>query len=109
MALGEDVGVKVSLDVGAPRRQVAQLAPLHRGQRVDRQGQRGLGERRLHVAEVEAARVLPVELEDFIAGVEACEWTENQVRTTDRHWRPGGFHSSGDSEEGRREEVWMRL
>lgn len=72
MALGEDVGVKVSLGVGAPRRQVAQLAALHRGQRVDRQGQRGLGERRLHVGEVEAVRVLPVELEDFIAGVETC-------------------------------------
>lgn len=87
MTLGEDVGVKVSLGVGAPRRQVAQLAPLHRGQRVDRQGQRGLGERRLHVGEVEAVGVLPVELEDFIAGVEACRGQADRCSSSKK---PGG-------------------
>lgn len=101
MALGEDVGVKVSLGVGAPRRQVAQLAAFHRGQRVDRQGQRGLGKRRLHVGEVEAVRVLPVELEDFIAGVETCrERTVNccsaclveTVHSEGNNWRE--FHLS---------------
>lgn len=149
MALGEDVGVKVSLGVGAPRRQVAKLAPLHRGQRVDRQGQRGLGERRLHVGEVEAVRVLAVELEDLVAGVEACgrqSTAAGQVKAKTPqflHKTTGEFHrfqisarrrrcccydsgvqrtrsaeptlaarrlrGSGESEGGRREEVWMRL
>ena len=72
LTLGEDVSVEVLLVVGAARRQVAQLPALHRGRRGDRQGQRRLRERRLHVGEVQAVGGFTVQLEDFIPCVQTC-------------------------------------
>ena len=66
LTLGEDVRVEILRSVGAARRQVAKLAAVDGRQGVDRQSQRGLGEGRLHVAEIETVRVFPVQLEYFI-------------------------------------------
>ena len=72
MALGEDVGVEVVLCVRAPGGKVAELPAVGGWQRVHRQTQGRLGERRLHVREVEAVGVLPVELQDLVSRVQTC-------------------------------------
>ena len=72
MALGEDVGVEVVLCVRATGREVAEQPAVGGGQRVHRQTQGRLRERRLHVGEVEAVGVLPVQLQDLVPSVQTC-------------------------------------
>lgn len=69
LALGEDVGVEVFLCVRAARRDITQLAAVDGRQGVDRQRQRGLRERCLHVGEVETVGVFPVQLKYLIPSV----------------------------------------
>ena len=70
LALGENVGVEIVLSPGATRRQEAEHPPVHRGQCVHSQRQRGLGEGGFHVREVKAERFLPVQLQNLISSIQ---------------------------------------